>query len=884
MTLAPGKKLGPYEIVAAIGAGGMGEVYRARDTRLDREVAIKVLPEIFANDEKLRARFEREAKSISSLNHPHICTLHDVGRQEATPFLVMELLDGESLADRLQKGPLPVDQVLRYGAQIADALHHAHKAGVVHRDLKPGNVMLTKKGAKLLDFGLARTSSEASPVQGLTALPTQAKPLTTEGTILGTFQYMAPEQLEGVEADARTDLFALGAVLYEMATGQKAFAGKSRTSLIAAIVSSQPPPISSVQPMSPPALDHVVRKCLEKDPDDRWQSAHDVASQLRWVSEAGSQAGIAGPITVRRKTRERVVWLLSGVLALVALGAAAIAWRGRESPLQPEKQSVMRFVVPVGRIRAAADMYRTVAVSPGGKAIAWVDSEGDVPMAYLKRIGEFEARPIPGTENAVQLFFSPDGKWLGFFANDKLKKVPLSGGAPIALAKVVYPRGASWSDDDTIVFVPFLYGGIERIPAAGGTPEVLTKVDREKGEVCHRWPFVLPGSKAFLFSIGLGTSWDEAKIAVQRIGSGERKILIEGGSDGRYLPTGHLAYVRGDSLYAVRFDPDTLKVSGDPVRLVEGIAQGSAGTSEYSFSDNGLLAYRSTGSLSDEGGTLSLLDRNGRRVSFNDSAISGRLLGYPRLGPDGNRIAGNIGYELWAFDLVRGTSARLTSGTRASWGVWSPDGRFLAYSQERRNPWNPYIRKSDGSEPEQLLMKSEASLTPRAWSPDGQWILMGRIQPDTGLDLMKFSVKDKKMKPFVVTEHSEITAAFSPDGKWVAYSSDESGRPEIYVRAFDGSEGRWQISTGGAAVPFWKKLDEIIFQSGQRVLSVRVRTSPAFSAEPPKVLFESPFALAGIMPDGNRFLVVDRRGAGTLDVPLRVVANWFSEVREKTSR
>jgi len=883
MPLAPGTRFGPYTITAPLGAGGMGEVYRARDTRLERDVAIKVLPEARAGDEALRARFDREAKSISALNHPNICTLFDVGHQDNLLYLVMELLEGESLADRIAKGPLPPEQVLRIGAQIADALDHAHRQGIVHRDLKPGNVMLTKSAAKLLDFGLARTAAESpSPVsmEAMTSLPTQVKPLTQEGTILGTFQYMAPEQLEGLEADARTDIFALGTLLYEMATGRRAFEGKSKTSLIAAIVSSQPLPLAAVAPMTPPALDQVVRRCMEKEPEDRWHSAHDVAAMLRWIGEAGSRAGVAGPMTLRRKSRERVAWALAAVMTIAAL--AAIAVRRDGGAAKQEGAGVVRSVLPITSGQLQFDTFDTLAISPDGKTVAWVESEGGIWRIKLRRLEEVDAHTLAGTENAEQLFFSPDSKWLGFFAGGKMKKISLGGGAPVTIARAVLPRGASWCADDSILFVPFFYGGVERVSASGGDPEVLTTPDRAHGEIAHRWPNVLPGGRAFLYTIGFGTTWDEARIAVRDIGSKTSRILIQGGYDGRYLPTGHLVYARGASLYAVRFDLERLQVSGNPVQVMEGVAHGDAGAAEFSFSNDGLLIHRPAGSVAAEEGALALVDRAGRVLPFHDPVPVGRSIRRPALSRTGDNLAGVIDYELWTFDIARGSSTRLTSGTRAAETVWSPDGKFIAFAEERNSPWNPYLRRADGSAPEELLMKSDTSLQPTSWSPDGRWLLMTYNDPETGGDIVSFSVADKTTKPFVVTDNNESVARFSPDGKWVAYTSDESNRTEIYVRPFEGAEGRWQISTEGSERAYWRKPDEIIYQSGRQVLSVQVRTSPAFAVESPRLLFEGPNDLLDVMPDGDRFLLRQAGQAGSRDDSLHLVTGWFSEVARKT--
>src|SRR5918994_1775011 len=511
--VSAGARLGPYEVVSRLGAGGMGEVWKARDTRLDRRVAIKILPAELAQDPEFKSRFEREAKTISQLNHPHICTLYDVGDD----FLVMELLEGETLADRLERGPLPLSEALKYGAQIAEALDRAHRGGVVHRDLKPGNVMITRAGAKLLDFGLAKAA-------GLEAFDgaTVQKPLTQEGTILGTFQYMAPEQLETAEADARTDIFALGAMLYEMATGQRAFVAKSKASLIAAIVKEQPRPISEIQPLTPKAFEHVVARCLEKDPEDRWQSARDVAQELRWIAEGGSQAGVAAPVIATRRSNVRLAWSVAAIAAVVAIAAALAAWRIYRSIEAPQ---VMRFSAPNTITSRPVETYGTIAISPDGREIVYSAATGTSKVLFRRAIDQFEARPIAGSEGGQQPFFSPDGKWVGFFARQKLWKIPLSGGQPTEIARAARSRGAVWLEDGTIVFCPFYYEGIERVPSSGGAVTVVSTVDRAAGERSHRWPHALPGGKTILYSVGLGGSWDDARVVANRRDTGERKVV-----------------------------------------------------------------------------------------------------------------------------------------------------------------------------------------------------------------------------------------------------------------------------------------------------------------------------------------------------------------------
>ena len=866
---SPGARLGPYEIVARIGAGGMGEVFQARDTRLDRSVAIKVLPAELAQNAQFRQRFEREAKTISQLNHPHICTLHDVG----DGYLVMELLDGESLAERLVRGPLPLNDVMRYGIEVASALDRAHRAGVVHRDLKPGNVMITKSGAKLLDFGLAK-SNEVLEIGG--DMATQHKPLTQEGTILGTFQYMAPEQLEGTEADSRTDIFALGALLYEMATGARAFDGKTKTSLIAAIVERDPAPITSLQPLAPPALEHVISKCLAKDPDDRWQSAHDIAEELRWIKDAGSQAGAAIAVTTHRKNRERAAWTIAAVAAVVALTAIALAWRATRATLPP---GVMRFTVPSVATARKSGIYGLLAISPDGNQIVYVAQDKSTTRLFRRAVDRLEPVAIEGTEGGLQPFFSPDGKWVGFFAHHKLMKVALSGGQPIAICTATEPRGAVWADDGTILFCPFFYGGIERVPASGGTPRGVSTVDRAHGERSHRWPQLLPGGKAFLYSIGYGGTWDEAKIVAQRLDTGERKVLVTGGCDGRYVPTGHLVYVRGTSLYSVPFDAQKLEVSGQPVEVASGIANHSAGGGEFAFAPNGMLVYYSRGVAADEGGTLSIIDRRGEK---QPGMLPPFALSTPQFSPDGTKLAGVRGNEVWTFDLVRGTSTRVTSGARTITPLWSPDGSRVLYGSEHDGPWNPYWQAADRSGEEHQIVKSTDSMAPQAISFDGRELLVTLFRKETGADLAIVSMADGRVRSFAQTEADEPTGTFSPDGKWIAYESDESGRAEVYVRSSAGAPGRWQISTDGGGNPRWVRGSEIIFQNGPKLMSVTVQTQPAFSAAPALLLVERALSNYDVAADG-RILIVEAPDTTAAPGQMNVVLNWFEEIRSRSA-
>ena len=579
MALSSGRKLGPYEILAPIGAGGMGEVYKAKDTRLDRTVAIKVLPSHLAGDSGLRKRFEQEARAVASLNHPHICILHDVGREDGVDFIVMEYLEGETLAERLKKGALPVDEVLRYGIQITDALDKAHRRGIVHRDLKPGNVMLTPSGPKLLDFGLAKMGmpDPASAASSLSALPTAAKALTAEGAIIGTFQYMAPEQLEAQEVDARTDIFALGALLYEMATGRKAFEGKSQASLIGAIMKSDPPPVSQLQSAAPPALDHVIRRCLAKDLEDRWQAARDINRELSWIAEGGAPSEPTTPVERASAQRERMTWVAGLVLASAVSVLATWAF------VRPDPPLVRRLAMNV-LFEATPDPSTRPALSPDGRNVVYAADVDGVRLLYIRPLDQVEARPLPGTEGAYNPFFSPDGEWVAFFTDPatgggKLKRVSVRGGPPLTLCDARWPMG-SWGGDGTIVFVHSSGDTdtdriLHRVPAAGGTPEPITELDPEQGELRHGWPEVLPGGESVVFSISVGEdpTFRDSRLAVLSLSTGEYRTVVEQGHHARYAESGHLVYSLSGVLTAAPFDLGRLETTGPPVPILEGVVE-----------------------------------------------------------------------------------------------------------------------------------------------------------------------------------------------------------------------------------------------------------------------------------------------------------------------
>jgi eukaryotic-like serine/threonine-protein kinase len=888
MAILSGKRLGPYEILSAIGAGGMGEVYRARDTRLERIVAVKILPDHLSDRAELRERFEREARTVASLNHPHICTLYDVGHQDGINYLVMEYLEGEMLAERLKKGPLPLDQVLRYAIEIADALDKAHRKGITHRDLKPGNIMLTKSGTKLLDFGLAKLRDPRAAVANLSALPTEESGLTAQGTILGTLQYMAPEQLEGKEADARTDIFAFGTITYEMATGKKAFEGKSQASLISAIMSSEPRPMSSVEPMTPPALDRVVKRCLAKEPDERWQSARDLTHELKWIAESSSQipSQMSAPVKGIRGLGKRPAIVGVGALLLGAVIVSLAIWNLKPAPPSPQKP-VSRFTItlpPGQQLAGLGDL--AVTLSPDGTHLAYVATQGGTEQLYLRAMDNLEAKPLPGTEGGVNPFFSPDGQWVGFFAGGKVKKVSVNGGAALTLFDAAaYTAGASWSSQGMIAFTPAANLSLQQVPEAGGAPHPLTRI--EKGEIAHLWPEFLPGGKALLF-VAL-TNVNNAQIAVQSVGTGERRNLVQGATQPRYAPSGHLVYAQGGSLMAAPFDTQRLAVTGAAVPVVEGVLQfTTGGAAQYSFSATGSLVYVQ-GSGQGAQSKLVWVNRNGVEQPL---AAPAHDYVAPRISPDGRRVAVGIRQQdsqVWLYDLSRETLTRLTFEGNANNPVWTPDGKRIAFDTSKEGPVNIFWQLADGSGGLERLTSSEYLQAPHSWSPDGQLLAFITASPTTGVDIWVLRLSDRKTQSFLRTPFTEGGPRFSPDGRWLAYVSDESGRFEIYVQPYPGPGGKWQISTEGGTEPVWNPNGgELFYRSGERMMAVAIATQPSFTAGKPRMLFKGQYVPTvttppnyDVSPDGQRFLMLKSSEEEQKATQIVVVQNWFEELKRR---
>ncbi len=888
MAILSGKRLGPYEVLSAIGAGGMGEVYRARDTRLDRIVAIKVLPPHLADKPELRERFEREARAVASLNHPHICILYDIGHQDGTDFLVMEYLEGETLTERLKKGPMPLDQVLQYAIEIADALDKAHRKGITHRDLKPGNIRLTKSGTKLLDFGLAKLRQEAGPTTPLSQLPTAKEAITAQGTILGTLQYMAPEQVEGKtnEIDARTDIFAFGAVVYEMATGKKPFEGKSQASLIVSILEREPPAMSSLQPMTPPALDRAVKTCLAKEPDSRWQTAGDLCRELKWIAESAKQTGVAVPAVAQRNLKKRILWMTAAVAVLVAaLITAVISFHK-----SPAEVRAVRFTVAPPEKQAFPVNALTpnfLSVSPDGSKLAFVarDPTGN-SMLWIRDLDSQTAQPLPGTDDAWAPFWSADSRFIAFTAGASLKKVAVAGGPPQTITASSATGGGTWNRDGVVLLVLGAGNPILRVPSTGGSATPVTSLDPSRQQRGHAWPQFLPDGRHFLY-LAYSENPENDGIYAGSLDSKETKLVLNANSSPLYSPPGFLLFVRAGTLLAQPFDADRLELKGDAIPIAEGVQfSTTSGNAVVAVSQNGVLAYR----LAPAQAQLKLVwvDRKGAEQPL---PIPPHTYRNPRLSPDGQRVAVTIdelGSQDWLLDIGRGTLSRLTfEGSFNGGTAWTPDGKRIVFGTDRAGPRNLFWQLADGSDGAERLTTTDRNQNQVAgsWSPDGQTLAFEQFMPSTGYDIWVFGLGDRKDQPFLQSRFNEIAPRFSPDGRWLAYASDESGRYEIYVQPYPGPGGKWQISTEGGTEPVWARNGELFYRNGEKVMVVETITRPNFSAGNPKLLFEGRYATFQTVPDydvtadGQRFLFA--KAGEQPQSEINVVLNWFEDLKQK---
>jgi serine/threonine protein kinase len=886
MPLAPGTKLGPYEVQQPLGAGGMGEVYRAKDVRLDRSVAIKVLASHLSSSPELKQRMEREARAISSLNHANICQLYDIGSQDGTDFLVMEFLEGESLAQRLRKGPMPLPEVLKVGISIAEALTVAHRQGIVHRDLKPGNIMLTKSGAKLMDFGLAKSAapgvaSAASSAPLLSAAYTMSQgspmsPLTSVGTVIGTIQYMSPEQIEGKEADARSDLFALGAVLYEMTSGNRPFEGKSQISVASAILEKDPEPISKIQPLTPPAFEYLVTACLAKNPDDRFQTAQDVALQLRWIARSGPQA----PRSSERKhsQRELWAWLAAGILA-VALVALGLWSRGNRSPQQATYFSA---TLPFAA--------RGLAVSPNGHTVAVVGRrESDrTDSLWLYDPGSEDATNLANTAGASFPFWSPDGQSLAFFADGKLKKLTLGGGLVVTLCDAPSGRGGTWNKNGVILFTPsgHLGIGLYRISESGGTPVQVTVPDKSLNEDSNRWPVFLPDGTHFLYS---AVNYSELKYTVfaGALDTHEKRLVLDLASNVSYAAPGYLVFYRDRGLFAQQFDPEKLQPAGQPVPVLTDIQfQPRIAEAVFAASSTAVLvAQKGTDS-----GISQLLWFNRKGQEIGTAADPG-VYGNIALSPDGRKVAVDQtdtvsqNTDIWTYDLADRGAKRLTFNRAIdSIPLWSPDSKRLVFSSNPGVSFDLFIKDTNGEQQEKLIPQPGLDRYATDWSHDGKYVLYER-----GADLWYVSLPAMQPTLFLKGVSLLESGQFSPDGKWIAYASNDSGRWEIYVTSFPGAHGKWQISDGGGEQPRWRSDGKELYylSRDRKLMAVPVKTGADFDAGRPVELFQanpregvstSERFFYAVSRDGQRFLINTQ--IKTAMIPMSVVLNWASKLKQ----
>ena len=919
MTLKSGTRLGPYEILSPLGAGGMGEVYRAADSKLRRDVAIKVLPAAFSADPERLARFEQEARLLAALNHPNIAGIYGLEESDGVRFLALELVPGETLAERVARGPVPAQEALGLSRQIAEALEAAHEKGIVHRDLKPANVKVTPDGqVKVLDFGLAKAfgaavpGGEASPGGGVVDLshsPTATYRGSREGIILGTAGYMSPEQARGKPVDRRTDIWAFGCVLYEMLTGRLAFQGETLSDTIAKILEREPE-----WPALPAALPgrvrDLLRRCLEKDHKRRLRDIGDARLEILEIEEASSgrrpagsadsgQTGVvqSGAGTGALRSRSVSLGALLGIAAAAALAATVATWFF-SAPRDSTPRQVTRFSVELaGSEQLPLDAGPAVALSPDGRRLVYVAVRDGVSRLYLREMDALDAALLSGTEGAQGPFFSPDGEWVGFFAGVKLKKVSITGGSPVALADTLESRGASWRADGAIVFSPDAAEGLVSVAAAGAAaPRSVSVPDRGKGERTHRWPQVLPGERGIIYTIGKLDSpdfYDDAQIAVQMPGTGESRILVEGASMARYLDPGYLIYARAGTLMAVPFELDRLEVSGVPVSVLDGVATDTTtGAAHYGVSGNGSLAYV-PGTSTFLNSTLVWVDRAGKIEPLLDTP---RFYREPRFSPDGARLAVSLygsRANIWVHDLIRGTFTLVTSGGGEGFPVWTPDGRRILFSAGRGGRANIYWKPADGSGEEERLTTSEYYQEPGSVSPDGRLLVFVEAANETGADLWLLPLEgERRPRLFLRTPFMEYSPRFSPDGKWIAFTSNRSGRFEAYVRPYPGPGVEWQVSNEGGMHPSWSPDGrELYYAESNRLMVVAVQTRPSFSVSRPRALFEMKFAIGAaagsrysIAPEGRRFVMIQPHEAPVPPTRINVILNWAEELERRVPR
>ena len=865
MTVTTGSRLGPYEILEPLGRGGMGEVYRGRDTRLRRDVAVKLVhPHLL--DSTSVERLQREARALATLAHPNVAGVYELGEAEGTSFIVMELVAGETLADRLVHGALPNNEIVRIARQIAAGLEAAHDKGIVHRDLKPANIKIGSDGVvKVLDFGLAKTL----PAHSMNAdLPTATLP-TREGTTVGTAPYMSPEQMRGVEVDRRTDVWSFGCVVYEMVTGRRAFRGATGADVIAAVIEGDPD-WSAIPSGTAPGLVRLLRRCLRRDASQRLRDVGDARLELEEMATSGEARIETAP------RRMPIVAIAALVVAAGALALAAVI--ARRAPAA--ESTPARFVVSLPQDAPLGGLdFPSVAIAPDGARVAYVGNRGGRTQLFVRPMDAVGPVPIAGTENAVSPFFSPDSEWIGFFADGQLKKVAVTGGAPIVLCPAPVGLGGTWNRDDVIVFAAATGSGLSRIPAAGGPPRPLTTLDVTHGEFSHRWPEWLPDGETVVFTVGTSGSWNDAQVAAFSTRTGQRSTLVRGGTSPHFVAPGALLYAQRGRLMSVSFDPGRLTVGGAPVVALESILQSSDGAAQFSASTAGHAVFVTGGSDAKQRRLVSV-SRDGASV-LPFAAPPGAYV-TPRASADGRKLLVTIqspSPDLWLYDVTLGMTSQITFDSGATSPAWSRDARRVAFSSTRTGVPNLFVANIDGTGPVERLASSENAQSPGAWAPDGTLAYVER-RPTTGRDILLLTTSDLRSRPLLSSTADESAPAFSPDGQWLAYVSNESGRSEVYVRSRSESARPRRVSTDGGAEPVWDPRGrELYYREGARMMGVAF-SSRDDSAGRPAMLFEGDFARGTIdspnydvMPDG-RFVMIQPPLQQAGAESLHVLLNW----------
>ena len=924
--LTPGTKLGPYEIVAAIGAGGMGEVYRARDTRLGREVALKVLPEALAQDAERLARFRREAQLLASLNHANIAAIYGFEDSGAAYALVMELVEGPTLAERIAGGrkgssstgthaelkkvttaqqtrttAIAIDEALAMAKQIAEGLEYAHERGIVHRDLKPGNIKTNNDTAKILDFGLAKALEGDPAAMDISSSPTITRMATQAGVILGTAAYMSPEQAKGKSVDRRADIWAFGCVLYEMLTGSMAFSGETVTDTLAAVIRAEPD-WAALPKDTPTHVRVLLQRCLQKDAKQRLRDIGDARIAIDEVL-SGAAAAADGQVlaakTPQRPGRRWLPWAVAALCALLAVGLAAYLYFGRQPG--PGESTALDVALPEGVSIVTRDAA-SVALSPDGGQIVFMGTKGGSLQLYLRSLNEPEAKPIAGTENGASPFFSPDGKWIGFFADGKLKKIPVEGGTAQVLADASNQRGGSWAKDGAIIFSPEYTGGLMRISDSGGQPDALAMPDTKKGERTYRWPHVLPNGQGMIFTIGMENSaanYDDAEIVVYSFATKKIRMLTHGDM-GLYSPAGYLLYYRSGALFAAPFSESRMEITGEPVQLPERVSDDpTSGATYVGVASDGTMAYLSGGSATSTR-TIAITDRKGESHVL---PLPPRGYAVPRFSPDGKRLAlivsdvsnfaANGRGDVWIYDFGSGSMSRLTFDGTDDYDAWSPDGSKIYFDSSRGSGGGLYAKRVDGTGGEQDVLPNEGSsyFNPDTVSPDGKAIVLTQPVGVLG-DLWMTALGDKpKSRPL---KTNAAGAEFSPDGKYIAYSSQQSSVYQIFVDTFPIGGGEWQVSLEDAVYPRWSKggRELVYYESGQNIMmSVDVALKPTFHAGPPHALFTlaasefspmqtNPAVNYDVSADGDKFVFLEASsGAEQAAATLSVTLNLPGQIR-----